>query len=93
MPAPMAHISGLLNGVLLPGAAGMRSVLVRRFDAEQALALVHDERISFMAGPPTFFIAMGTALAGGATGPATVVVDVSVGAVLERWRVGHSGLR
>ena len=26
MPAPMAHISGLLNGVLVPGAAGMRSV-------------------------------------------------------------------
>ena len=38
MPAPMAHISGLLNGVLVPGAAGLRSVLVRRFDPEQALA-------------------------------------------------------
>jgi cyclohexanecarboxylate-CoA ligase len=64
MPAPMAHISGMLNGVLLPGATGMRSVLVRRFDAEQALDLVADERISFLAGPPTFFIAMGSALAG-----------------------------
>ena len=64
MPAPMAHISGMLNGVLLPGAARMRSVLVRRFDADQALSLVADERISFLAGPPTFFIAMGTALAG-----------------------------
>jgi acyl-CoA synthetase (AMP-forming)/AMP-acid ligase II len=63
MPAPMAHISGMLNGVLLPGAARMRSVLVRRFDAEQALELVARERISFLAGPPTFFIAMGTALA------------------------------
>ena len=64
MPAPMAHISGMLNGVLLPGATRMRSVLVRRFDAEQALDLVAGERISFLAGPPTFFIAMGTALAG-----------------------------
>ncbi len=71
MPAPMAHISGLLNGVLVPGAAGMRSVLVRRFHPEQALALVARERISFLAGPPTFFIAMGRALA---EGPA---VDVS----------------
>jgi acyl-CoA synthetase (AMP-forming)/AMP-acid ligase II len=62
MPAPMAHISGLLNGVLVPGAAGLRSVLVRRFDPEQALALVARERISFLAGPPTFFIAMATAL-------------------------------
>jgi acyl-CoA synthetase (AMP-forming)/AMP-acid ligase II len=64
MPAPMAHISGMLNGVLLPGAVRMRSVLVRRFDAEEALDLVASERISFLAGPPTFFIAMGTALAG-----------------------------
>ncbi len=65
MPAPMAHISGLLNGVLVPGAAGLRSVLVRRFDPEQALALVPKERISFLAGPPTFFIAMGRALGEG----------------------------
>ena len=71
MPAPMAHISGLLNGILVPGAAGLRAVLVRRFDPDQALALVARERISFLAGPPTFFIAMARALA---QGPA---VDVS----------------
>ncbi len=64
MPAPMAHIAGMLNGVLVPGAAGMRATLMRRFDPELALALVARERISFMAGPPTFFIAMATALAG-----------------------------
>jgi cyclohexanecarboxylate-CoA ligase len=62
MPAPMAHISGLLNGVLVPGAAGMRAVLVRRFDPEQALELVAAERVSFLAGPPTFFVAMAAAL-------------------------------
>jgi cyclohexanecarboxylate-CoA ligase len=75
VPAPMAHISGLLNGVLVPGAAGMRSVLMRRFDAERALALVAGERISFMAGPPTFFIAMGGAL-GGAPGAGADVSSV-----------------
>jgi cyclohexanecarboxylate-CoA ligase len=73
MPAPMAHISGLLNGVLVPGAAGLRSVLVRRFDPEQALALVARERISFLAGPPTFFIAMARALA---EGPGTDVSSI-----------------
>ena len=73
MPAPMAHISGLLNGVLVPGAAGLRSVLVRRFDPEQALALVAHERISFLAGPPTFFIAMARALA---EGPGTDVSSI-----------------
>ena len=73
VPAPMAHISGLLNGVLVPGAAGMRAVLMRRFDADSALALVARERITFMAGPPTFFIAMGGALGG----PPGAGVDVS----------------
>ncbi len=71
VPAPMAHVSGLLNGVLVPGAAGMRAVLVRRFDPAQALTLVGRERISFLAGPPTFFIAMGRAMAEG------VAADVS----------------
>ena len=63
MPAPMAHISGLLNGILVPGAAGLRAVLVRRFDAANALRLVEDNRITFLAGPPTFFVAMANALA------------------------------
>ena len=88
MPAPMAHISGLLNGVLVPGAAGMRSVAVRRFDPQQALGLVASERISFLAGPPTFFIAMARALAEGPP------VDVSsVRLDLERRCLGHAGLR
>jgi cyclohexanecarboxylate-CoA ligase len=64
MPAPMAHISGLLNGVLVPGAAGLTAVLVRRFDPVQALELVQSERVSFLAGPPTFFVAMAHALDG-----------------------------
>jgi cyclohexanecarboxylate-CoA ligase len=79
MPAPMAHISGLLNGVLLPGAAGLRSVLVRKFDPEQALSLVAGERISFMAGPPTFFIAMAGAMAEGVRADVSSIRLVSSG--------------
>jgi len=79
VPAPMAHISGLLNGVLVPGAAGMRSFLVRRFDPTQALALVGREQISFLAGPPTFFIAMGRALAEGAAADVSSLRLVSSG--------------
>jgi cyclohexanecarboxylate-CoA ligase len=56
MPAPLAHISGLLNGVLLPGAAGMRSVLMPKWDADDAVDLIAGEKVSFMIGPPTFFI-------------------------------------
>jgi cyclohexanecarboxylate-CoA ligase len=73
MPAPMAHISGLLNGVLVPGAAGLRAVLMRRFDPAEALRLVTRERVSFLAGPPTFFVAMAIALGEATSGP----VDVS----------------
>ena len=58
MPAPLAHISGLLNGVLVPGAAGMRTVLMERWDPEHALALIEQERVSFMIGPPTFFVGL-----------------------------------
>lgn len=58
MPAPMAHISGLLNGVLVPGAVPMTTVLVDRWDPEQAVEVIERERISFMIGPPTFFLGL-----------------------------------
>jgi cyclohexanecarboxylate-CoA ligase len=82
MPAPMAHVSGLLNGVLLPGASGMRAVLVRRFEPEHALSLAARERVTFMAGPPTFFIAMGAVLTerGAGTDVSTVRLVSSGGA-------------
>ncbi|MBK5289340.1 MAG: AMP-binding protein [Acidimicrobiia bacterium] len=58
MPAPLAHISGLLNGVLVPGAAGMRTVLMERWDPEHALTIIEREHVSFMIGPPTFFVGL-----------------------------------
>ncbi len=58
MPAPLAHISGLLNGVLVPGAAGMRSIFMERWDPEDALATIEREGVTFMIGPPTFFVGL-----------------------------------
>ena len=58
MPAPLAHVSGLLNGVLLPGVVPMKAVLMARWDPEDALRIIEDERISFMIGPPTFFVSL-----------------------------------
>jgi cyclohexanecarboxylate-CoA ligase len=58
MPAPLAHVSGLLNGVLLPGIVPMKSVLMARWDPEEALTLIERERITFMIGPPTFFVSL-----------------------------------
>ena len=56
MPAPLAHISGLLNGLLVPGVAGMTTVLMDRWSPADALELIERERVSFMVGPPTFFV-------------------------------------
>lgn len=58
MPAPLAHISGLLSGVLLPAVAGMRTVLMERWDPERANALVREEQATFMIGPPVYFSSM-----------------------------------
>ncbi len=58
MPAPLAHVSGLLNAVLVPGAAGMRAVLMERWDVERGLTLIEAERVSFMVGPPSLFTAL-----------------------------------
>ncbi|MDX6285204.1 MAG: cyclohexanecarboxylate-CoA ligase [Frankiales bacterium] len=58
MPAPLAHVSGLLNGVLVPAAAGMTTVLMSRWSPEDALDLVEREHVTFMIGPPTYFVQM-----------------------------------
>jgi len=57
MPAPMAHISGLLNGVLL-ALTGLRVVPMGRWDPVLALELIERERITFMVGPPSFFVSL-----------------------------------
>jgi cyclohexanecarboxylate-CoA ligase len=58
MPAPLAHVSGLLNAVLVPGAVPFRAVLMARWDPEDALDLIERERVTFMVGPPTFFVSL-----------------------------------
>jgi cyclohexanecarboxylate-CoA ligase len=58
MPAPLAHISGLLNGVTVPGVVPMKTVLMAKWDPAEALRLIEQERITFMIGPPTFFIGL-----------------------------------
>ena len=58
MPAPLAHVSGLLHGVLVPGVAGMRTVLMPNWDPADALELIEAEAVTYMVGPPTFFLAL-----------------------------------
>jgi cyclohexanecarboxylate-CoA ligase len=56
MPAPLAHISGLLNGVLVAGAAPFRAVFMAKWNPDEAAGLIEGERVTYMVGPPTFFI-------------------------------------
>jgi acyl-CoA synthetase (AMP-forming)/AMP-acid ligase II len=58
MPAPLAHVSGLLNGVLLPAAAGIPSVLMAAWDPDEGLHLIEREKVTFMGAPPVFFSQM-----------------------------------
>jgi cyclohexanecarboxylate-CoA ligase len=58
MPAPLAHVSGLLNGVLLPATAGIPSVLMAGWDPDEGLRLIEEERVTFMGAPPIFFSQM-----------------------------------
>jgi cyclohexanecarboxylate-CoA ligase len=58
MPSPLAHVSGLLNAVLVPGTAAMTAVLMEKWDAERGVALAGAHRVSFMIGPPTLFVGM-----------------------------------
>ena len=55
VPSPLAHVAGLLHGVLIPGAAGMKTVLMARWDPVRALELIERESVTYMVGPPTLF--------------------------------------
>jgi cyclohexanecarboxylate-CoA ligase len=58
MPAPFAHVSGLLNGILLPQSVPMKTVCMERWEPERGLAIIEAERVSFMIGPTTFFVGL-----------------------------------
>ncbi len=58
MPSPLAHVSGLLNSILVPGTAAMTVVLMERWDAERGVQLAGRHHASFMIGPPTLFVGM-----------------------------------
>jgi acyl-CoA synthetase (AMP-forming)/AMP-acid ligase II len=57
-PAPLGHVSGLLNGVLISAALHSACVLIDPWDPERALQLIEQERIAFMGAPPIFFSQM-----------------------------------
>ncbi len=54
MPSPLTHISGIAHALLVPAVHGTRVVLMDRWEAGEALALIAAERVTYMVGAPTF---------------------------------------
>ncbi|MCC6924683.1 class I adenylate-forming enzyme family protein [Novosphingobium sp.] len=50
---PLFHISGLGSAFLSPLFAGSKVVIMRRWDAEEAVRIIHDEQITMFTGVPT----------------------------------------
>ncbi len=54
MPSPVAHVSGLIYGVLLPLYLGATSVLLARWDPTEFLEAIERERGTFSGGATPF---------------------------------------
>ena len=58
MPAPSAHISGLLERHHVAGRRAVPHRVHGEVGSGDALELIERERVTFMIGPPTFFVSM-----------------------------------
>lgn len=56
--APLFHVTGLIGGITVACAVGLKLVLDYRFDAARILRIFRDEHITFTAGPTTVFKAL-----------------------------------
>lgn len=54
MASPVTHITGLLQGLLVPTAVAARSVLVDRWDPEESVDRIEAEGATYMAGATPF---------------------------------------
>lgn len=58
MPLPMGHMSGLLNGALVPGVAPMHLRVMERWEPDRALDFIERDRVTFMVGPTALFVSL-----------------------------------
>lgn len=54
MASPLTHVTGLLQGLLVPAAVGARAVLADRWDPADAFDAIAREGVTFMAGATPF---------------------------------------
>lgn len=61
MSSPMTHITGLLQGFLIPARTGASAVLMDRWEADAAVALIERAGATYMAGATPFLRELDTA--------------------------------
>ncbi|MGZ4242284.1 MAG: AMP-binding protein [Actinomycetota bacterium] len=52
--SPVAHIAGLVYGIMTPFSLGTSTVFLDRWDPARALEAIERDRATFQTGPPTF---------------------------------------
>jgi acyl-CoA synthetase (AMP-forming)/AMP-acid ligase II len=52
--APLSHLAGFLNGCLLPAMCGARTVIMPRWDPDEAVAAIERHRGTFCISAPVF---------------------------------------
>ena len=66
MPSPVTHVTGWLYGIMLPFTHGVRSVLMERWEADDAIKLIDREKATFtVAATPFLTELLGRAKASG----------------------------
>jgi cyclohexanecarboxylate-CoA ligase len=64
VPTPLSHMAGVVHGVLHPLTSGVKAVVMSQWDAADAFALVRDERVTMLFGPPIFALGIADASGG-----------------------------
>jgi acyl-CoA synthetase (AMP-forming)/AMP-acid ligase II len=63
VPVPLAHMAGLVHGVLHPIGTGVKAVITRKWDPDDALEILTRERVTMLFGPPIFSLGIAAATA------------------------------
>ncbi len=64
MPAPLAHITGVIMGLSIPAVTGGRCVLADGWDPERAVTVMMQEGVTYTAGATVFLKELTEALGG-----------------------------
>ena len=52
--SPIAHVAGMSMGVILPMSLGARTIILPSWNADEAVALIEQEKATFMSSAPVF---------------------------------------